>query len=53
MSGAKRKPGRPVKHKAPAPIPDTAGNAIKSLLKTRPKPERDMLRKRAKEDSAS
>ena len=53
MSEAKRKPGRPVKNKAPAPIPDTAEKAIKSLVKTRSKPERDTLRKRAKEDSAS
>ena len=46
MPEAKRKPGRPVKHKAPAPIPDTAEKAIKSLLKARPKPERDTLRRR-------
>ena len=49
MSEAKRKRGRPVEHKPPEPIPDTAEKAIKSLLKTRPKPERDTLRKRAKE----
>ncbi len=44
---ANPKRGRPVERKPPEPIPDTAENAIKSLLKTRPKPERDTLRKRA------
>ena len=49
MSEAKRKPGRPIERKPPEPIPDTAENAIKSLLKTRPKAERKELQARAEE----
>ena len=49
LEEAKRKPGRPAEHKPPEPIPDTAENAIKSLLRTRPKAERETLRKRAEE----
>ena len=49
MSEAKRNPGRPVKRKPPEPIPDTADNVMKSLLRTRPRPERKMLQKRGKE----
>ncbi|MDE2802001.1 MAG: hypothetical protein OXK21_03850 [Chloroflexota bacterium] len=48
----KRKQGRPMKRKPPEPIPDTAQNALKSLLKTRPKGERKMLQKRG-DDAAS
>ena len=49
MSKVKRKLGRPVKRKPPDPIPDTADNVMKSLLRTRPRPERKMLHKRGKE----
>ncbi len=52
MTEAKRNPGRPMKRKPPEPIRDTAGNVMKSLLRTRPRPERKMLHKRGK-DAAS
>ena len=47
----RRKPGRPMKRKPPEPIPDGAEGAVKSLLKTRPKAERDALRRRGEEAS--
>ena len=50
----KKKPrGRPVKHKAPKPIPDTVENVTNSLFRTRPKAEREMLTRRADRASKS
>ncbi len=43
----KRKLGRPVKRKPPELIPDTAENVTKSLLRPRPKSERDILKRKA------
>ena len=50
-SKEQRKPGRPVKRKPPEPIPDTAEGVVAALLKTRPKAERDALRRRGEEPS--
>ena len=50
---SKPKRGRPVKDTEPEPIPDTAENVIKSLLRTRPKAEREMLNQRAKDAASS
>lgn len=43
MSTEKRKRGRPVKQPPPEPIPDTAENIAKTLLKNRPKSELKQL----------
>ena len=50
-SAEQRKPGCPVKRKPPEPIPDTADGAVSALLKTRPRAEREALRRRGEEDS--
>ena len=48
----KKKPrGRPVIHTAPEPIPDKPENIVRTVLKTRPKAERDLLKAKAAKPS--
>ena len=47
MARPKNPKGRPPKYSKPEPIPDTAENITRSLLRTRSKKDRELIAKRA------
>ena len=48
----KKKPrGRPITHTAPEPIPDKPENIVRTVLQTRPKADRDLLKDKADKPS--
>ena len=49
----RRTRGRPAKYEPPEPIPDTPESVAKSLFRTRPKAERETLRKQGEEAAES